>query len=136
MMMRVEPQRKRFILVSAVAILLCIGFDVAGPAEPSLCFEQCDGREWWYLLSQIDRISFGRDSLYVAAVGGTDHYVLRSLVNVEFMITEPPCTSVEGPDPTESRKLHLFQNQPNPFLSRTRIAFELSRRGRAELPRR
>jgi len=95
-----------------------------------------EGESAVYAVSEIERIGFqiyyGVDELVVVHAGGIDPYPTEAIRRIEFLWD---FSSVDNPEDAAVMidAIRLFQNQPNPFSSETRIAFELPQDGETEL---
>ena len=114
--------------------MLCGPLQTAVTAESWVAVRQTNAHYWLYTLSEIERVMYVEDDLYVITPDGTDAYPLDAIVRIDF-IPDTATVGVDGPGdrPASLDPIHLFQNTPNPFTPDTRIAFELPVAGRAEL---
>jgi hypothetical protein len=126
-------RRAGLLLAGALVLLACSCPPSAGASEAFLAVHLAGGQGWNYALSEIERVTFGTETLEIVTAGGTDTHALQSIVRIDFALDE--WTGIDGPESAADvvRVLHLFQNQPNPFGPETRIAYEVPQNGRAEL---
>jgi hypothetical protein len=99
-----------------------------------LVVRRTDGVGFAHSVDSIRRGLFVLDSLVVVTAGGTEAHGLSAIRTIEF-VWEPEAAAVEEPNMAAGivRIGHLFQNQPNPLSSETRIAFDLPMAGPVEL---
>jgi hypothetical protein len=117
----------------AILLMMCVCPSSFATGQPFFAVQLSGGQGRSYLLSEVERITFGSETLEIATAGGTDVYALESIVRVDLELDEwAGADGPEGPIALEPI-LHLFQNQPNPFSPETRIAFELPQTGPTEL---
>jgi len=126
--------RKGWRPAASAILLLCGLSQIAMAVDSWLVIRQMNGHGWYYTLTDIERISYGGNELYVITSSGTDTFARETIVRIDFI----PDTTTVGVDDPRDRPVSidpsfLFQNRPNPFLPETQIAFELPLAGRAEL---
>ena len=128
-----QPRRELGVAVGAV-LLLCGLSQIAMAGDAWLAIHLTGGEYWRNRLVDIERITYGQDELYVIRADGTDRYALDAIVRIDF-VPDTTTVGVESPDdrPISLGSRYLFQNAPNPFWPKTRIAFDLPGAGRAEL---
>jgi hypothetical protein len=113
--------------------LLALLLSAARADEPSLVLHLTSEESAVYAVGGITRIGFdGDETLLVVTDGGVDGYATGTIRRIEFL------WDVSGAgDPGDAAgmidALHLFQSQPNPFSSETRIGFQLPKAGEVEL---
>ncbi len=119
--------------VGAMVLLACSCPPSAEASEAFLAVHLVGGQGRSYALSEIERVTFGTETLAIITTGGTETHALESIVWIDFALDQ--WTGIDDPESAADvvKMLHLFQNQPNPFCPETRIAFELPYEGRAEL---
>lgn len=127
-----EGASRRPALVALALLMLLLWPQAVRADEFVLEILQVGGGSSIYALSEIERIGFEGDTLFVVDAAGSDGYAMESIVRIDF---EWELTGIESPEDAAVliTAVHLFQNQPNPFSPETRIEFDLPRAGRVEL---
>ncbi len=126
------PRVLRLTLIPAVVLAMLISSPVAEADEPMLAVRLLDGGDAIYAVSEIDRVVFEGDSLFVLKSGASESHALGSVEKIEFLWG---FSGVAEPEEVAHvlKALRLFQNRPNPFTPVTKIGFELAQAGRVEL---
>ena len=126
------PGGKWLLLSGASALVFLLWPGTARGDEPTLVVQLLDGQSHPYPVTQIQQVILEDSTLSVVGASGTDQYSMSATLRLDFF-WDP--AGIEGPEPPAAalKAMHLFQNQPNPFSARTRIAFQLPAPGRAVL---
>ena len=126
------PGGSRLLLAGGAAFLLLLSPRAARADEPTLVVRLLDGQSFPYPVTQIQQVVLEDSTLSVVRDSGTDEYSMSATLRLDFFWTP---SGVEDPEPAAAARqaVQLFQNQPNPFFARTRIAFQLPASGRAAL---
>ncbi len=103
----------------------------ASATNPTLCVF-APGGPFCYPITDVQKLDFLSDTLVVTTAASTDRYALATIQKIDFSAV---ATSVSSPEGIASLPsiLKLFPNEPNPVVSKTRIAFRLPEAGDVEL---
>lgn len=117
-----------------VAFLLFWGAfycQAASATNPTLCIF-APGGPFCYPIADIWKLDFQADTLVVMSTISTDRYLLATIQRIDFSAIS---TSISSPGGIASLPsiLKLFPNEPNPVVSKTRIAFRLPEAGHVNL---
>jgi hypothetical protein len=118
-----------------IVLLLFLSFcQAARAAGPMLIVRHTDGTGFAHSVGSVKRITFARDSLFLALADRTEAHGLAAIRKIEFL-WDPQAAGVDDPNTAAGviQIAHLFQNRPNPFVPETQIAFELPSVGQADL---
>jgi hypothetical protein len=126
------PEGSWPLLAGIAAFMLLLSPRAARADELTLIVQLPDGQSHPYPVTQIEQVTLTDSTLSVVRDSGTDQYPMSATLRLEFFFNP---SGVEDPEETTAalNAMRLFQNQPNPFSARTRIAFQVPTSGRAAL---
>ncbi len=135
-MTRSHPPQLRRLAWAALTLLACLAAASAASAanadEPALAIRLAGGESAIYSVGGIEQVLFEDDAVIVVTAGGADSYQTEEIARIEFLWDVASAPTPEAAAQA-LKAIRLFQNQPNPFSSDTRIAFDLPQAGLAEL---